>query len=135
MCYCSEQSKGLRPWDGPIFTNETMGTLTFPANGVFWSYANDTIEDAAIPDSLWKNFKTDENTLFPDLRFGYGLMRSPWNMNPATFITRFTAMDKELPSCKSHYELTDLDSFSDYLRDVLYAPHATTHGAYGGVYG
>jgi hypothetical protein len=56
-------------------------------------------------------------------------------MNPANVITRFTSVDKYLPSCKAHEKLLSYTSFSSFLHQVPYGAHAATHGVIGGVFG
>jgi len=62
-------------------------------------------------------------------------MRAPWNMNPSNLLTRFTSIDKWLPTCESHYTLASYELLSDFLFQVPYAAHASVHGVVGGVYG
>jgi hypothetical protein len=56
-------------------------------------------------------------------------------MSPSKYLTRFTSIDKQLPSCSAHYELLTQSDIKDFLRIVSHDPHASTHGVIGGVYG
>ena len=87
---------------------------------------NDTVEDARILDGRWADLKSELNTQFPALNYGYGYMRAPWNMNPSTKLTRFTSTNKDLPTCKAHYELLSQTKLSEFLGKVPYAPHGST---------
>jgi hypothetical protein len=123
-------------WDSPLFTPQTFGSLNLPKDMIRgWTYENDVIEDGAIPDGRWKNFRADVNSIYPDLFSAYGYMRAPWNMNPANVITRFTSIDKWLPNCEAHYKLLSYTLLSDFLFQVPYGAHASVHGVLGGVYG
>jgi hypothetical protein len=97
----------------------------------------DKIADAAIPNGRWAGLKAEMNTVYEDLRFGYGYMRAPWSMNPSPYVSRFVKDTKnELPSCKSHYQLmSSYDSLMDFSFMASYAPHATVHGLTGSMYG
>lgn len=56
-------------------------------------------------------------------------------MNPSEYVTRFTSNNKNLPSCRSHYDLLDFNTVLDFLFSIPYAAHGKTHGSIGGVYG
>lgn len=134
--YTVENATGLSVWDSPLFTADTFGTLGIPSDTVKgWTYELDSVEDGGILDGRWANFRADMNEKYPDLLSAYGYMRAPWNMNPANIITRYTSMDKQLPTCESHYELLSYTLLSDFLKQVPYDAHASTHGVLGGVYG
>ena len=134
--FLSENATGVSVWDSPMFTSKTFGSLGRPTDSYRgWSYKNDDVDDAAIPDSLWAGFETDVNTKFSDLVFGYGYMRSPWNLNPSNKLTRFTSIDKYLPTCSSYYDFAALTEYTDYLYTAPYSVHASTHGVIGGVFG
>lgn len=131
-----ETATGVDVWDSPMFTNSTFGSLNLPADrDVGWTYNSDNVNAGAIPNSKWANFRADMNNKFEDLKFGYGYMRVPWNLNPSNVITRFTSIDKTLPTCESHLQLISYTSFSSFLHQVPYGAHASAHGAIGGVFG
>lgn len=126
----------MQVWDSPVFTKDTFGSLPLPVDLIKgWSYANDQIEAGGIADGRWKNFKAEYNTKYDDLYSAYGYMRAPWNMNPSNLITRFTSVDKWLPTCDTHYTLVGYTLLSDFLKQVPYGAHASVHGVVGGVYG
>jgi len=77
------------------------------------------------------------NTVFEDLKYGYGYMRAPWSMNPSPYISRFVKDTKnELPSCKAHYQLlSSYKTLMEFFFMSSYAPHATVHGLTGSMYG
>lgn len=137
--YTIEGAYNLTVYDSPMFTPDTFGTLRRPANETWgWLYKNDQLDDAFIADGRWANFEATYNTQFPVLSYGFGLMRSPWNLNPANKLTRFVSVDgygKDLPSCSSHYSFLSLTKLVDFLMKAPYAPHGATHIAIGGVYG
>ncbi len=132
----SENATNTNVWESPMFTADTFGSLNLPVDHVKgWTYLSDDIEMGAIPDGRWKNFRADMNEKYPDLYSAYGYMRAPWNLNPANKITRFTSVDKYLPTCASHYTLLGYNLLSDFLFQVPYGAHASAHGVIGGVYG
>jgi len=120
----------------PIFNDETFGSMPIPADAYWgWTYRLSTLSDAAIPNGRWAFTKTEDNTNFPDLDYSYGYIRAPWNMNPSPYLSRFTSTNKHLPTCSSHYQLLAYDTLTDFLYQVPYGAHASTHGVIGGVYG
>lgn len=131
-----ENATGIQIWDSPVFQENTFGSLAKPTDTVKgWTYELDSIEAGGITNGRWKNFRADLNEKYPDLFSAYGYMRAPWNMNPANIITRFTSMDKWLPTCESHYTLISYNLLTDFLFQVPYGAHASAHGVIGGVYG
>jgi hypothetical protein len=131
-----ETANNISVWDSPMFTEDTFGSMPTPPDAEWgWLYKNADVDDARIPDGRWADAKTGVNTKFPSLSFAYGYMRAPWSMNPSPYITRFTSVDKQLPTCQSHYDLAAYTSLTDLLHFSPYEPHGSTHGVIGGVYG
>jgi hypothetical protein len=89
----------IKVWDSPIFTEDTFGSLQRPHDEFWgWTYRNDSVSYAAILNGRWERLLAARNERFQELNTGYSYMRSPWNMNPSKYISRFTSMDKDLPS-------------------------------------
>eukprot|EP00595_Chromulina_sp_UTEXLB2642_P002475 CAMPEP_0196764134 /NCGR_PEP_ID=MMETSP1095-20130614/5414_1 /TAXON_ID=96789 ORGANISM="Chromulina nebulosa, Strain UTEXLB2642" /NCGR_SAMPLE_ID=MMETSP1095 /ASSEMBLY_ACC=CAM_ASM_000446 /LENGTH=537 /DNA_ID=CAMNT_0042118849 /DNA_START=559 /DNA_END=2172 /DNA_ORIENTATION=- len=132
-----EGATGLEVWESPIFTADTYGSLTLPTDREKgWTYSNDPMESAAIPNGRWAKLLAPKNTQYSDLNYGYGYLRAPWSMNPSPYLSRFTSIDKKLPTCQSHYSLlSDYPSLMDFFFMSPYSAHAPTHGTIGGVYG
>jgi len=134
-----DQSDGKSSVSSFVMTPTVFGSMSQPAD-LSWgfTYASDSIIGGAIPDGRWAYLTTDTNDKYEDLYAGYGYMRAPWNMNPSPYISRFT-MDLQigtsLPSCQEHYNMLEYDTLMDYLYDIQYGPHATTHSLTGGIYG
>ena len=134
--YTIETADGIQTYESPLFTEKTFGSLPLPNNMTWgWLYESNGLDDGKIPDGKWANFKIAANTKFDDLEYAYGYMRAPWNINPSTYITRYTATDKTFPTCKSHYDLLGYTELSDFLQEIPYAAHASTHGVIGGSFG
>jgi len=122
--------------ESPIFTEDTFGTINFAADDYWgWTYANDSLLDAAIPNGRWKNAIADLNDRYPDLGNAFGYMRGPWNTNPSPYISRFSISRTRLPSCSVYSEWLQTDDLAEFLNNAPYGPHASTHGAIGAVYG
>lgn len=118
------------------FKEKTFGSIAEPADHTWgWLYKNDSIENAAIMDGRWKKIKASYNTDYPELNANFGYLRAPWNGNPSPYVSRFTAFTTELPSCSDHYKWLEYDTLTDFLTQAPYAPHASTHGAIGSVFG
>jgi hypothetical protein len=56
-------------YQSPYFTPETFGTLTKP-NGSYWSYKNNSPNDARIPDGRWKDVRIEKNIWYKDIDHG-----------------------------------------------------------------
>ena len=131
-----ETATNVSVWDSPMFTPDTFGSMPTPPDMTWgWLYKNSDVDDAMIPDGRWAGAKTGVNTEYLDLVSAYGYMRAPWSMNPSTYITRFTSVDKTLPTCESHYDLASYSDLGTFLAKSPYSAHASTHGVVGGVYG
>ena len=134
-----DQANGKSSITSDVMTSTTFGSMKAPTS-ISWGYTyeNDKIVNGAISDGRFKALKAEMNTLYSDLKTGYGYMRAPWNMNPSPYISRF-AMDFQigtyLPSCQQHYDMLEYDDMMDYFYDIQYGPHATTHSLTGGIYG
>jgi len=131
-----DTEEGLSLDESPMFTSDTFGSIKFPKDDSWgWTYRDDKIEDAAIPNGRWKKQLADVNTryAFPGNSFGY--MRGPWNLNPSPYISRFSISTSSLPKCTSYYSWLEITSFKDFLDIAPYAPHASVHGAVGAVFG
>ena len=129
----------IYPQDSFAFTADTFGSIT-PAADPEWGYTyrNDTIKGGRIPDGRFKHLEAEYNWKFDNfdqISSNYGYMRAPWNANPSPFISRFSGYTTTLPSCSDHYMWLQDSTFTDFLSDSPYSPHASLHGAVGSVMG
>jgi hypothetical protein len=62
-------------------------------------------------------------------------LRGAWNTNPSPYINRFAISQSSLPGCSGFYSWLEMDSLQDFMDYAPFGPHASTHGAIGGVYG
>jgi len=129
-----ENEAGVSIYDSDMFTSETFGTLSEPKNKAYWSYEKDDIDDGKIPNGRWKKIKAD-TTRFDDIPSPFGYLRGPWNMNPSKYVTRFTSEVTSLPGCAAYYQWASISDFQSFLEIAPYLPHASLHGAIGGVFG
>lgn len=90
---------------------------------------HDRIASGAIPSGRWANFLSDFNEDFPDMQFGYGYMRAPWNLNPSPFVSRFTFnfSTYKLPSCSDHFNLLNFNNMMTFFDLGEFAPHGNMH--------
>jgi len=134
--FTKENAQGVEIWDSALFTANTFGSMVMPNNDTWgWLFSQNDVDDGKIPDGRWANLMADKNTKYTELDYAYGYMRAPWNMNPSQYVTRYTSVDKTLPSCESHYTLLEYSEIVDFLHQVPYAAHASSHGVIGGVFG
>ncbi len=133
--YTIETETNVKIGDSPMFTADTFGTLNFPADNYWgWTYSNDSIEDAAIPDGRWSHTTADLSNKY-DLSNSFGYLRGPWNFNPSPYISRFSISTTALPSCKNYAEWLYVANYTEFLDYSSHEPHATTHGALGSIFG
>jgi hypothetical protein len=131
-----EAAEGVDLFDSAAFTNETFGSLVAPFNRtVGWTYKDDKIEDARIPDSIFRDITIDRNMRYPENYAGFGYLRAPWNTNPSPYISRFAGLSTPLPACGNHYSMLQYDTLTDFLYNAPYSPHASVHGGAGEIYG
>lgn len=131
-----EESTGQHAYDSPIMSDTMFGSMMSPTNSsIGFTYSGFQIEDFAVKDGRWAYTPAEFNpTKFSSLQAGYGYMRSPWNMNPSPYLTRFTG-SSFLPSCSSHYSILQYTDLMDFSFDMELGPHAAVHGDLGGAFG
>jgi len=130
-----EGTAGLPVSESPIFTPEWFGSIPTPKDPVWgFTYANDKMQDAAIPDGRWAYTRAERNYKYSTPN-PYGYMRSQWNFNPSPYVSRYTTMSYPLGSCSDYYTLMTLTDWGDFMSDVALKPHGSTHINIGGVYG
>lgn len=56
-------------------------------------------------------------------------------MNPSPYVTRFASEVTSIPGCSAYYQWAATADFGDFLKAAPYLPHASLHGAIGGVFG
>jgi len=131
-----DEAEGTSLSDSYMFTEDTFGSIHDPVDSYWgWTYRNESIASAAIPDGRWAGANADVNNMYPDLGNGFGYMRGPWNMNPSPYISRFSISTTALPSCNAYYTWMQYTDMADFLDIAPFAPHASTHGAIGAVFG
>lgn len=134
-----DNAEGRHPWEAIIMSAEMYGSMTLPYNlSVGFQYSRDKIDSGRIADGRWKDLKVETNWYYPDLNYGYGMLRGPWNMNPSEYITRFPfdfPNAIELPDCESHYSAFDFDDMMDFFYWNAFSPHSKTHTTFGGFFG
>ncbi len=120
-----------------VFTADTFGSLSAPSDYDWgYTYMNDGVDSAKIPDGRWANLKADINYAYPQLGNGYGFMRGAWNTNPSRYLTRFASNELGLPSCTAYYSfLEDNVDMATFLYESSFGPHASVHGAIGSTFG
>lgn len=122
--------------DSPMFQESTFGELNMPTDEKWgWTYRNDSINDGWIKNGLFKRTRAQANEVFTELESGYGYMRGPWNTNPSPYITRYSQASSALPSCNAYYTWLQMSDFSEFMMNSENAPHGSTHGSIGGVFG
>jgi hypothetical protein len=117
-----DQAAGTLPYRSYVFTGDVFGSMPQPADMSWGFQSTDSIADAQIPDGRWAGLKADMNELYPELKFAYGYMRAPWNMNPSPYVTRFTSdyqIGISLPSCTQHYDILQTDNLMDFMVSAM----------------
>ena len=134
--YTIETANEESVFDSYIFTEDIFGELNEPEDMDFgWLYGSDDIDDARIKNGRWKDLKAEYSVRYPELQSGYGYMRGPWNMNPSSYVSRFSTTAQDLPGCKSFVTWISESDWSSFMQISPYGPHSTTHAAIGGQYG
>lgn len=122
--------------DSYMFTEDTFGSIVSPVDTTWgWTYKDDSIADAAIPDGRWAQIKADTADVDDYLQNAFGYLRGPWNMNPSPYISRFAVKNVLFPSCSNYYDWLSMNDFIDFMETAPFAPHAAIHGDLGGTYG
>lgn len=134
-----ESANGTALWESPIFSPDVFGSMPNVSDS-YWgfTYANDEIEAAAIPDGRWAYTEIEFNEVYADLQYAYSYMRAPWSMNPSAYVSRFTSdwqIGTTLPRCSSHYSMLSYTDLMDFLMDAGDDPHSSAHSLVGGMYG
>ena len=117
-----------------------FGSTQTPIDKISFTYELDDVIDARIKDGRWSNITAEMNTIYPDLYSGYGYLRSPWNLNPSPYVSRYTLLrgrprSNAFPSCLDHYELLQMDDLMDFYFDMQLLPHGAVHIELGGAFG
>ena len=132
-----ESASNTSIYNSIMFSKKTFGSLVEPVDSTWgFTYKNDLLSAGTIQNGRWKKAKTDSNTRFSSIVNGYGLLRSPWNMNPSPYITRFASSQSALPMCSDYYTLFGSSStLIDFLDEIQKGSHAPIHSALGGTFG
>lgn len=75
-----------------LIGDDKYGNTQNPTNSIAFTYENDSVLDARIIGGRWNNLEAEMNTNYPDLYSGYGYLRSPWNLNPSPYVSRYTML-------------------------------------------
>lgn len=133
-----DAAEDLYPYESPIFSESMFGSMREPLGSEMdggYTYANNSVIDFAIQDGRWAYVKSEANPdKFAGLESGYGYMRSPWNMNPSPYVSRFTGVGL-MPKCSSHLDMFEYDDMMDFFIKIEVGPHAAVHGTNGGKFG
>jgi hypothetical protein len=123
-------------FESVMFSPDAFGSLTKPTDLMRgFTYELDNIEDGTIPDGRWANLKADMNTRMPTIPSSYGYIRSPWNVNPSPYITRYASSMPFLPACKDYEIALQFTDPVDFIDAVQKGPHASLHAVIGNVFG
>lgn len=137
--YTKDNKEGKMSWDATISDSKMYGNVQVPGNvNVGYTYSTDKIIDGRIRDGRWKDLKAEKNTFYPDLDYGFGYMRAPWNMNPSPYVSRFPfdfGGSVTLPSCSSFYSILQYTDMMDFFYRSAFGPHATAHTVMAGFFG
>lgn len=128
-------------YDISIFTDNIFGSLNEPSTE-YWTYANESLDLARIPNSRWKDTKvmmnTDYTTKNAEAISPYGYLRAPWSANPSPYLLRFPSGEEDnngLPDCESYYNWFDTDTLFEHLAQADVGPHTMAHWTMGQMYG
>lgn len=126
-------------WESVILSSDTYGAMSLPSNVSHgFTYTEDAMDDGRVKDSRWADLKVEQNVWYDDLRYSYGYLRAPWNLNPSPYITRYAFSFKNkltFPDCASHYDVLQYDDMMDFFATIGNSPHSKTHTVLGGFYG
>lgn len=133
-----DQKEGKMSWDSLVCDSALYGNVNLPSNvNTGYAYSTDKIVNGKIADGRWANIKAEKNP-YPELNYGYGYLRAPWNMNPSPYLSRFPfdfGGSVQFPACSAHYSILQYTDMMDYFYRSAFGPHATTHTVLSGFYG
>ena len=136
--YTLDTSDKLYPFQSEVMTADMFGSMRIPLESEYddgYLYSKNNITDFAILDGRWAYIKAERNPAkFAGLEAGYGYMRSPWNMNPSPYVSRFTGTSF-MPKCSTFVDMLDYTDLMSFMNNVEVSPHASVHGSNGGTYG
>ena len=76
------------------------------------------------------------------LKNSYGIVTAPWNNNPDLEVSRSMSsicgmepLNKQIPSCESHFKLLNSTDLSEVMLDLPGVGHGPMHVNIGGLYG
>ena len=133
-----DSANGLTIFDTPYFSDSMFGSI-LSSSDTKWGfrYSEDDLSKVYIPDGRWKKLKALKNTYddFQDLGNPFGYLRSPWNLNPSPYMSRFAIAAPPLPTCDAYYEGLTKSDYLTFLQWAPFDPHAPTHAGAGGIFG
>jgi hypothetical protein len=122
-----------------VLQSNTFGNVVYPQEIQHgYTYENDAIASGIIANGKWANRQVEMNTEFPDLQYGFGYLRAPWNYNPSPYVSRFPFSfggSLGLPTCKSHYDILEYSNMMNFFDAIAFGPHGTAHTMIAGFYG
>lgn len=137
--FTADNSWGLK-YDNDVLTAEYFGSMHVPAEvSRGFTYSKDRIEDGAIQNGRWAQLTTPFDKDLPSIKFAYGYMRAPWNLNPSPYVSRFAfefnSSKDQLPTCAAHYTALQNEDMMDFFFESELEPHGGNHMETGGVFG
>jgi len=137
--FTADNSRGLK-YDNDVLTADYFGSMHVPTDvSRGFTYSKDRIEDGAIQDGLWAQLTTPFDKDLPSIKFAYGYMRAPWNLNPSPYVSRFAfdfnSSKDQLPTCAAHYTALQNEDMMDFFFESELEPHGGNHMETGGVFG
>eukprot|EP01038_Epipyxis_sp_PR26KG_P009550 gene9550-12862_t len=133
-----EQSLGISIADSFVFNSSLYGKIKKPNNiSEGYLYAYDNLMDGAISDGSFEKLKSPVNTFYESMKWGYGYLRAPWNMNPSPYVSRFPYEFPffSLPTCAEHYSMLSYENMMEFYTNMSISPHGSTHIGIGGTFG
>jgi hypothetical protein len=123
-------------YDSPLWADDIFGA--FPVSGT--QQADDGIHE--VTHGRWANISLRAEAWGAEaspVKNGWGLLRSPWNMNAAPLLTRgrlnYGFYFDSIPDCKDHYEQMQLSTWLEFGLQIQYKPHGSIHTVIGGSWG
>jgi len=136
-----DSAQGATSLDAFVVGPEMYGSVQMPQNQAGFTYGKDSVLEGRLVGGRWNNVTAEMNTHYPELSSGYGYLRSPWNLNPSPYVSRYTLLrgrpegQTPFPSCSAHFDLLQVNSMMDFFFDMQLLPHGAVHIEFGGAYG
>lgn len=114
-----------------VNSSETIWTDVSPLLTETWFGTFDP-DTHIVNSGRWAYFPIMKNAnKFSTVFNSYKLLRAPWNQNNIPYLTRYTKVNgfdlEDLPSCKDHFTILQVDDFSEFGINIAYLPHGKIH--------